>query len=95
MALTDARIRNLKPREKPFKTSDYDGLYILTNSNGLKLLRFKYRFLNKARLLALGKRPALGLADAGVARDNAREQLAQTVQSYPAPSVPKHASAHT
>lgn len=77
MALTDARIRNLKPREKPFKTADYDGLYVLTNPNGSKLWRLKYRYMDKERLLTLGKYPAVSLADARQARDNAREQLAE------------------
>lgn len=77
MALTDARIRNLKPREKPFKTSDYDGLYILTNPNGSRLWRFKYRYMDKERLLALGKYPAVSLVDARQARDDARELLAK------------------
>lgn len=77
MALTDARIRNLKPREKPFKTADYDGLYVLTNPNGSKLWRFKYRYMDKERLLTLGKYPAVSLADARQERDNAREQLAE------------------
>ena len=76
MALTDARIRNLKPRDKPYKTSDYDGLYILTNPNGSKLWRLKYRFMDKERLLSIGKYPTVGLSAARQARDDARSQLA-------------------
>ena len=76
MALTDARIRNLKPKKKPYKTSDFDGLYILTNPNGSKLWRFKYRLSGKERLLTIGSYPATSLAQARTVRDDAREQVA-------------------
>jgi len=77
MALTDARIRNLKPKKKPYKTSDFDGLYILTNPNGSKLWRFKYRLSGKERLLTIGSYPATSLALARKVRDEAREQVAR------------------
>lgn len=76
MALTDARLRNLKPADKPFKTADYDGLFVLTNPNGSKLWRFKYRYMDKERLLTLGKYPDVSLAQARQARDDARALLA-------------------
>nr|WP_171175765.1 Arm DNA-binding domain-containing protein [Ruegeria sp. HKCCA4633] len=41
--LSDARIRALKPKEKPYKQADFDGLYLLVKPNGSKLWRFKYR----------------------------------------------------
>ena len=31
MSLTDAKIRTLKPTDKPFKVSDSHGLYLLSN----------------------------------------------------------------
>ncbi len=62
--LSDARIRALKPREKPYKQADFDGLYLLVKPNGSKLWRFKYRWLQKEKLLALGRYPELTLADA-------------------------------
>lgn len=57
MPLTDARIRALKPRKKPFKTADFDGLMILTKPNGSKLWHFKYRLDGKEKLLAFGAYP--------------------------------------
>ncbi|MFC3614758.1 tyrosine-type recombinase/integrase [Lutimaribacter marinistellae] len=74
--LSDARIRALKPKEKPFKQADFDGLYLLVNPNGSKLWRFKYRWFGKEKLLALGKYPDVGLADARRKRDEARSQIA-------------------
>ena len=64
MPLTDTQIKNLKPREKTFKTFDGGGLFIETRKNGSKLWRFTYRFLGKHKLMALGVYPDTTLAKA-------------------------------
>lgn len=79
--LSDARIRVLKPREKPYKQADFDGLYLLIKPNGSKLWRFKYRWLRKEKLLALGKYPEVTLADARRKRDEARSLIANDEDS--------------
>ncbi len=38
MALTDAKIRNLKPKNKSYKTADYDELYVLTNPGSSRII---------------------------------------------------------
>ena len=75
MALSDAKVRNLKPKEKPYKTADYDGLYVLTKPNGSKLWRFKYRLKGKEKLLSIGSYPEISLQEARVKRDEARKQI--------------------
>lgn len=35
MPLSDAAIRRLKPREKQYKVSDFDGLFMLVRPNGV------------------------------------------------------------
>lgn len=79
MSLKQLSIANAKPREKPYKLFDADGLYLLVQPNGSKLWRFKYRFLKKEKLLAIGAYPAVGLADARTKRDDARKLLAQGI----------------
>ncbi|SMP36236.1 Arm DNA-binding domain-containing protein [Shimia sagamensis] len=74
--LSDAKIRTIKPKDKPFKQSDFDGLFLLINPNGSKLWRFKYRLRGKEKLLALGKYPDVPLALARKRRDEARMQVA-------------------
>ena len=54
MPLTDTAIKNAKPKDRPYKLSDERGLFVLVNSSGSKLFRFKYRFDGKEKLLALG-----------------------------------------
>ena len=79
MALTDTAIRNAKPKEKPYKIADSQGLYLLVNPRGSKLWRVKYRMNGAERKLALGAYPEITLAEARTARDAARRQLAHAV----------------
>ena len=79
MALTDTAIRNAKPKEKPYKVADSQGLYLLVNPRGSKLWRVKYRMNGAERKLALGAYPEITLAEARAARDAARRQLAHAV----------------
>lgn len=79
MALTDTAIRNARPKEKPYKVADSQGLYLLVNPRGSKLWRVKYRMNGVERKLALGSYPEITLAEARVARDAARRQLAHAV----------------
>lgn len=79
MALTDTAIRNAKPKDKPYKVADSQGLYLLVNPRGSKLWRVKYRMNGVERKLALGPYPEITLAEARSARDAARRQLAHAV----------------
>jgi len=75
MALTLFSIQNAKPREKPYKLSDGNGLHLLVTENG-KQWRFRYRFAGKENMLALGPFPAVSLASARQKRDDARRLIA-------------------
>lgn len=79
MVLTDTAIRNAKPKDKPYKVTDAQGLYLLVNPRGSKLWRVKYRMDGVERKLALGSYPEITLAEARTARDAARRQLAHAV----------------
>ncbi|WP_242124785.1 integrase arm-type DNA-binding domain-containing protein [Sphingobium sp. Sx8-8] len=79
MALTDTAIRNSKPKAKPYKVTDSQGLYLLVNPKGSKLWRLKYRMNGVERKLALGSYPEITLAEARAARDAARRQLAHSI----------------
>jgi integrase len=88
MVLTDTAIRNAKPKDKPYKVADSQGLYLLINPRGSKLWRVKYRMNGAERKLALGAYPEITLAEARTARDVARKQLAHAVD----PNVAKRQS---
>ncbi|MDG4670870.1 integrase arm-type DNA-binding domain-containing protein [Shinella sp. 838] len=75
--LTDLKVRNEKPREKPFKIADGGGLYLFVSPSGGKLWRFKYSFGGKEKLLSIGPYPSVSLLDARKARDEAKDMLRQ------------------
>jgi integrase len=79
MPLNDLKARTSKPKEKPYKLSDVDGLYLLVTEKGHKWWRFRYRFDHKEKLLSLGTYPEISLADARQRRDEARKQVAHGI----------------
>jgi len=79
MPLSDATIRNLKPREKPYKVSDFNGLFVLVKPTGSRLWQFKYRLDGKEKLLSIGPYPKISLAEARAARDAARALVAKSL----------------
>lgn len=64
MALTDKKIKALKPAEKMYSIADGEGLSLKILPNGKKYWRYRYRFLNKQKMLSLGVYPIVSLADA-------------------------------
>lgn len=79
MPLTDAKIRNTKPGEKPIRLNDGGWLYLEIRPSGTKLWRFRYRIAGKENIFAIGEYPQVGLADARSARDEARELVKQGI----------------
>jgi integrase len=55
MPLTDAKIRNTKPGEKPIKLTDGGGLYLEVRKTGAKLWRYRYRIAGKENVFAVGE----------------------------------------
>jgi len=87
MALTDLKLRSLKPAQSAFKLSDSGGLYVIVQPTGTKLWRLAYRFGGKQKGLALGKYPAVSLREARERRDAAKQLLEQGID----PSAAKKA----
>lgn len=74
--LSNLQCLKAKPNVKPYRLSDSGGLFLLVTPTGGKLWRWKYRFDGKERLMAFGKYPDVGLAQARVLHAKARAQLA-------------------
>jgi integrase len=77
--LTDKSIRALRPAAKPYKTFDDRGLYLLTQPNGRRLWRFKYRFAGREKLEAIGIYPETSLAEARERRDDLKRLLSRNI----------------
>lgn len=75
MALSDAKVRTLKARDKIYKVSDGRGLYIEVKPNGARLWRYRYILHGKDKRIALGAYPMVGLADARRKRDDAQREV--------------------
>ena len=75
-SLSDAKVRNAKPRMRPYKISDGEGLFLVVMPSASKYWRLKYVFAGKEKLLALGVYPGITLADARERRAQARKLLA-------------------
>lgn len=75
MALSDTKLRNLKPGEKPYIESDDGGLHLEVTPGGAKVWRLRYRVGgrgSKQEKVTLGDYPAYSLADARTWRDDCK-----------------------
>lgn len=79
MSLTSAKIRPLKPSDKPFKVSDSHGLYLRVKPGGSRHWYLKYRISGKESRIALGTYPAISLSDARQQREGIRKMLALNI----------------
>ncbi|MES2983968.1 MAG: integrase arm-type DNA-binding domain-containing protein [Pseudomonadota bacterium] len=79
MPLNQLKIQNAKPKEKPYKLGDSGGLYLYVTPTGGRCWRFKYRWLNKEKVLSFGLYPDLSLAEAREKRDDARKLKAKNI----------------
>ncbi|HBA8955617.1 TPA: tyrosine-type recombinase/integrase [Escherichia coli] len=79
MSLTDAKIRTLKPSDKPFKVSDSHGLYLRIKPGSSRHWYLKYRISGKESRIALGAYPAISLSDARQQREGIRKMLALNI----------------
>ncbi len=79
MFLTDAKIRTLKPSDKPFKVSDSHGLYLLVKPGGSRHWYLKYRISGKESRIAPGAYQAISLSDARQQREGIRKMLALNI----------------
>lgn len=75
MALTDTKLRSLKPKAKVYRIADSHGLCIEVRPVGSRFWRYRYRYAGKASMATLGEYPMMSLAEARAARDTARAQL--------------------
>lgn len=62
--LTDAKVKNIRPKDKAFKTSDGGGLYLYTTKSGSKSWRYDFKLNGKWITMTFGLYPAISLAEA-------------------------------
>lgn len=73
MALSETKLKNLKPADKPYSVADGGGLFVEVMPGGTKAWRLRYRFADKQEKVSLGEYPAWSLGDARQWRDAAKD----------------------
>jgi integrase len=79
MPLTDRQCQTAKPKLKPYKLSDFEGLYLEVMPSGSKYWRLKYRLHGKEKRIGLGVYPKVALAKAREKKDEIRENIKQGI----------------
>ncbi|MDE1476432.1 Arm DNA-binding domain-containing protein [Xenorhabdus bovienii] len=67
---TVKQVDSAKPKEKPYRLSDINGLYLYIPLSGKKVWQLRYQFGGKEKIHTVGKYPEIPLAEA---RDNVFE----------------------
>lgn len=57
MPLSEPACRTAKPKEKPYKLTDGEGMYLFIKPNGSRLWRMAYRHDGKQKTLSFGAYP--------------------------------------
>lgn len=60
--LTDAALRNILAKSKPYKMTDRDGLYVLVSPAGGIAFRYDYRFNGRRETVTFGSYGPAGLS---------------------------------
>ena len=68
--LTDSGVKALKPKEKSYKVTDRDGMYLVVQPSGTIVFRLDYRMNGRRETVTLGRYGA-----AGISLARAREKL--------------------
>jgi integrase len=74
--LSDTKIRSARPRERPYKLFDSEGLFLSIQPNGGRWWRQRYYLAGKEQLLSLGTYPEITLAEAREKGAIIRKQVA-------------------
>jgi integrase len=64
MAISEVKLRNLKPKDKAYQESDGGGLFVEVLTSGGKIWRLRYRLADKQEKVTLGEYPTYSLAEA-------------------------------
>lgn len=76
MPLTDTKIKNARPQEKPYTLQDGQGLYLEVRPSGAKFWRYRFWLTpTKDGRYTIGEYPSVSLSDARKEREWAREQV--------------------
>lgn len=74
MALSDAALKNAKPRDKKYTISDTGGLSIEVKPNRNKLWRFRYTYNGERKWMSFGPYPEVSLKKKWPEKNGTRQE---------------------
>ena len=74
--LTDRQVQNAKPKEKPYRLADGDGLYLYVPLSGASSWQFRYRLGDKPQTATLGRLDRITLGQARAKAQDVRTLVA-------------------
>lgn len=83
--LADTALRNLKPKSKPYKASDRDGMYVTVSTTGTVTFRYDYRLNGRRETLTIGR-----YGPSGISLGMAREKLIDAKKAVAQGKSPVH-----
>jgi len=83
--LTDAKVKNLKPKDKAYKVTDGGGLYVFVAKSGTRSFRYDAKINGKRITVTLGKYPAMTLAEARDSHTEAHLKIANGIDPRESP----------
>ena len=86
--LTVKQIEAAKPKEKPYRLLDANGLYLFVPASGKKVWQLRYKLAGKEKVMTVGKYPFMSLQEA-TTMPSIRERLAKFYRLSP---INPHAS---
>ena len=93
--LSHAEIKASRPRNKPYKLFDEQGLYLLIAPSGRRGWRIKYRIQGHEKLLSFGPYPAVSLAKARLKLRRAKSLLLDGIDPSLKRKAEKYAGAES
>lgn len=88
-SLTDAKVKNLKPKDKSYKVADGGGLYLFISKTGTKSFRYDTALNGKRFTVTIGTYPSITLADARKKHEDDRLLIKKNVDPRAVPSKTK------
>ena len=77
--LSDTEIKTAKPKDKNYKLSDGQGLYLVIKTNGTKMWRFDYKFNDKRKSMSFGVYPGVTLKNARDIREETKNLVSNKI----------------
>jgi integrase len=78
-SLTDAKVKNLKPKDKAFKVTDGGGLYLYITKTGTKSFRYDAKLNDKRFTITFGTYPSITLAEAREQHEHAHALISKGI----------------